>query len=110
MDKLYQNRYMNAKRQHPIKTLTIALLSCWVITFIIMFYMESKYPGGEQFLLRIFVAGLNYFPLWGIIVSISFIFLYKEWAIKRWYILLIAILLFIYLFVISWWYILFQPL
>lgn len=83
MDKLYQNRYMNAKRQHPIKTLTIALLSYWVITFIIMFYMESKYPGGEQFLLRIFVAGLNYFPLWGIIVSISFIFLYKEWAIKR---------------------------
>ena len=23
--------------------------------------MESKHPGGEQFLLRIFVVGLNYF-------------------------------------------------
>ena len=72
--------------------------------------MESKHPGGEQFLLRIFVVGLNYFPLWGIIVSISLILLHKEWALKRWYILLIVILLFIYLFIISWWYILFQPL
>ena len=101
---------MNTKRQHPLKTLTIALLSYWIITFIIMFYMESKHPGGEQFLLRIFVVGLNYFPLWGIIVSISLIFLHKEWALKRWYILLIVILLFMYLFIISWWYILFQPL
>jgi len=87
MDKLYQNRYMNTKRQHPLKTLTIALLSYWIITFIIMFYMESKHPGGEQFLLRIFVVGLNYFPLWGIIVSISLIFLHKEWALKMVYII-----------------------
>ena len=63
MDKLYQNRYMNTKRQHPLKTLTIALLSYWIITFIIMFYMESKHPGGEQFLLRIFVVGFKPFRM-----------------------------------------------
>lgn len=101
---------MKIKKHHPLKILTVALLSYWITTIAIMFYIESKHPGGEQFLLRIFAIGMNYFPLWGITVSISLIFYHKEWAVKRWYILLIIILLFIYLFVISWWYIIFQPL
>lgn len=111
MDKLYQNSiHMKTKKHHPLKILTGALLFYWIITFITMFYLESKHPGGEQFLLRIFAIGMNYFPFWGITVSISLIFYHKEWAVKRWYILLIIILLFIYLFVFSWWYIIFHPL
>lgn len=85
------------KKINPGAFLFFLLLCYWMITIALMFIIDSRHPGGEQYFLRIFVQGINYFPVYGIIITGLTWILFRDWAKRRWYILSFLLLLFIIL-------------
>lgn len=81
------------KKCNPLRILLISFFLYWIILYIVASAVDSQHAGGEQYLLIIFAKGIDMFPIIGIILLGIICLIYKEWAVKNKWLLIILLLI-----------------
>lgn len=82
------------KKWNPLLVMFLSFILYWIVLYIVASAVDSQHSGGEQYFLTIFVKGIEWSPIIGMILFGIICLIYKEWTIKnKWLSMFILILL-----------------